>query len=166
MTKPNVVFLDMDGVVCTTRACVAMGNVGAGFTYLDPIALMLVKRLCMENNAKIVMSSAWRQWYDKTAMEAILGAACPSLDRYIWPHFKDWRTSSFDFQNEASDTSDRGREIKRWIDEHETDFNNFVILDDMADMRPLQANLVRCDLHNGIGFEEFKAAERMLSETS
>jgi hypothetical protein len=74
-----------------------------------------------------------------------------------------WKTSDFDFETGWSDTSDRGREIKRWIDAHETVFNNFCILDDMADMRPLQDSLVRCDLMDGIGFNQFKAAEAMLS---
>lgn len=161
-TLPNIIFLDMDGVVCTPRACVAMGNTGAGFTYLDPIALMLVKRLCDENNAQIVISSAWRQMYDREAMKAILGAACPSLDRYIWPHHKHWRTSDFDFETGVSETTDRGREILRWVNEHETQFNNFVVLDDMGDMRPVQHALVRCDPYDGMGHAEFHAAGKVL----
>jgi hypothetical protein len=66
------------------------------------------------------------------------------------------------YEEGATDTSDRGREIKNWIDNHETKFNNFVIIDDMADMRPLQESLVRCDIFDGIGFRQYEAAKSML----
>lgn len=160
--KPNIVFLDMDGVVCTPRACVAMGNTGLGYSYLDPIALMLVKRLLDECNGKLVISSAWRQMYDRYAMEAILAAACPNLDRYFWQCNEHWRTTNCAYENGVTDTSDRGREIKVWIDKHETKFNNFVILDDMADMRPVQHALVRCDPYDGMSLENYKTAKRIL----
>lgn len=160
---PNVIFLDMDGVVCTPRACLAVGNTGGGYSYLDPIACMLVKRLCELHNAKIVISSAWRQMFDKEAMEAILSANCPNLGRYIWRSHEHWRTSDFDFETGVSDTSDRGREIKRWIDLHETEFNSFVVLDDMADMRPVQSSLVRCDPYDGMSWQNYKDAEKLLT---
>jgi hypothetical protein len=164
MILPNIIFLDMDGVLCTPRACIAYGNTGGGYSYLDPVACALVKKLCVECNAKIVVSSAWRQMFDQEAMRAILNAACPNLGNYIWQSHHHWRTSDFDFEPGWSDTSDRGREIKRWIDFHETEFNNFVILDDMADMRPLQASLVRCDIYDGMGFTQYFAAEKMLMQ--
>lgn len=163
MTKlPNIVFLDMDGVLCNPRACLAMGNVGGGYSYLDPIACMLVRKLCDECNARIVISSAWRQEFSKEAMQAILSANCPNLGNYIWPSIHWWRTTVCAYEIGVSDTSDRGREIKDWIDNNETKFNNFVILDDMADMRPLQDGLVRCDPYDGMSWHNYYAAERML----
>lgn len=161
-TLPNVVFLDMDGVLCSPRACLAYGNIGGGYSYLDPVACMLVRKLCDECNAKLVISSAWRQEFNREAMQAILNAACPNLGNYIWPHHKHWRTTDFDFECGWSETSDRGREIKRWIDANETLFNNFVVLDDMADMRPVQSSLVKCDCYDGIGFNQYHAAEKLL----
>lgn len=159
---PNIIFLDMDGVLCNPRACLAVGNVGGGYSYLDPIACMLVKRLCEECNAKIVISSAWRQEFSREAMQAILNAACAKLGDYIWQSHEWWRTTNCAYEIGVSDTSDRGREIKHWIDKHETQFNNFCILDDMADMRPLQDSLVKCDCYDGIGFNQYYAAEKLL----
>ena len=159
---PNIIFLDMDGVLCTVRACLATGNTGAGYSYLDPIACALVKRLCDECNAKLVISSAWRILYDRLAMEAILSAACPNLGRYIWQDSSHWRTGDWAYEEGITETSDRGREIKLWIDEHETEFNNFVVLDDMADMRPVQDSLVRCDFYDGFGYHQYNAAARLL----
>jgi len=159
---PNIVFLDMDGVLCNPRACLATGNTGGGYSYLDPIACLLVKRLCDECSAKIVISSAWRQEFDQWAMRAILNANCPNLGNYVWHSEVWWRTTTCAYEHGITDTSDRGREIKNWIDNHEEAFNNFVILDDMADMRPVQDNLVKCDTYNGIGFMDYHKAEMIL----
>jgi hypothetical protein len=162
---PNIIFLDFDGVICTNRACLAVGNTGHGFSYLDPIACLLVKSLCEECNAKIVISSSWRLHFDRWAMQAILDANCPNLgSKYMWQSEHWWRTATnvyTDFE-EACVTTDRGREIKNWIDNHETKFNNFCILDDMADMRPLQDSLVKCDAYDGLGWHQYRHAEKLL----
>lgn len=159
---PNVIFLDMDGVLCNPRACLAMGNIGGGFSYLDPIACMLVKRLCDECNAKLVISSAWRQVFTKEAMQAILNANCPNLGNYIWPSAQWWRTVTHVHTDDWQQTSDRGREIRNWIQNHETKFNNFVILDDMMDMRPLDDNLVKCNPYDGMSWQNYHDAEMLL----
>lgn len=159
---PNVLFLDMDGVLCTPRACLATGNTGGGYSYLDPIACLLVRKLCDECNAKLVISSAWRHAYNREAMEAILNANCPNLGNHIWRDSVWWKTSDWAYEEGITDTSDRGREIRQWIDHHETDFNNFCILDDMGDMRPLQESLVKCDVYEGMGWKQYHEAEKML----
>jgi len=160
-TLPNVIFLDIDGVLCTPRACTGMRSTGIQ-SYLDPVACMLVSRLCEENNAKIVMSSMWRDMFAKDAMEAILNAACPNLGDYIWQNHVWWKTRSWVYSDEDGKTSDRGREIQHWIENNIDRFNNFVVLDDMADMRPVQDSLVRCDVYDGMGFKQWQAADEML----
>lgn len=158
---PNIIFLDMDGVLCNHRSSAAAGNKGIT-SYLDPIACLLVKRLCIEHNAQIVMSSAWRGMHVKHSMEAILNAACAGLGDLVLQDDKWWRTREWVFSEDREDTSDRGREIQHWIN-NALPFNNFVILDDMADMRPLQDSLVRCDVYDGIGFREYNKAKEILS---
>lgn len=75
-------------------------------------------------------------------MRAILNAACPSLGDFIFTDAKWWKTKNFidSYDNEGS--SERGREISDWIYNNAETFNNFVILYDLADMRPLQDSLV------------------------
>jgi hypothetical protein len=158
---PNVIFLDIDGPLCTPRACLAVGNTNM-YSYLDPIACLLVKKLCEECNAKIVISSAWRQEYNQEAMRAILNANCPRLGEYIWRSNVWWKTRDYVHTAEWQQTTDRGREIQNWITLHETEFNNFVILDDMADMRPLQDSLVKCDCYDGMGWHQYYAAKKIL----
>jgi hypothetical protein len=151
----------MDGVICNPRACIAVGNTSL-YTYLDPIACLLVKRLCTENNARIVISSSWRTSHNKKSFQALLNAACPGLGELVWDDERWWKTVNGTVSDKWSDTSERGREIEDWIDKNNNAVNNFVILDDMADMRPLQDNLVRCSTYDGIGFFQFEEAERML----
>lgn len=157
----NVCFLDFDGVICTPRACFAVGDTGVS-SYLDPIACLLVKRLCVENNARIVISSAWREMYDKRSLEAILGAACPGLGELIVSDEVWWKTRSWVHSDDDSNTSDRGREIEHWIFNNMSKFNNYVVLDDMHDMRPLQDNLIKCDVYEGMGYSQYIAAEKIL----
>jgi hypothetical protein len=137
-----------------------MGDDGVA-SYLDPVACMLVKKLCLENNARLVISSAWRLEYARASIEAILSAACPGLGVLVWEEGDWWRTRGWVYSNDDS-TSDRGREIQEWIMANATRFNNFVVLDDMADMRPLQDNLVKCDVYEGMGYAQYKQAEVLL----
>lgn len=149
----NIVFLDIDGVLCTPRACVATGNTGLS-SYLDPVACMLVKKLCVDNNARIVISSSWRSTYDQLAVRAILNASCPSLGDLIVDD-KDWWCTRSWVHSDDDDTSDRGREITHWIYNNAYKFNNLAIIDDMADMRPLQESLIRCDVYDGFGYRQY-----------
>lgn len=152
MTKPlpNIIFLDIDGVICNPETCIAEGEI-AGYNYLDPISCRLVRRLCEEHNCRIVISSSWRKLYDQYALQGILGAACPSLGHYMYTDDR-WKTPSL--------SGCRGSEIKAWIDKYSSEFDNFVILDDDSDMEPLMDNFVHTDALQGFRLKDFiKACE-------
>lgn len=158
--KPNVIFLDFDGVICTHRASIASGEseYGGGLSYLDPIALGLVKRLCEDYNAKIVVSSSWRTDYNLMTMMSLLGAACPGLGHHVWQHQSYWRTNDLCWMTKREDESDRGAEIDQWLHHMQFEINRYVILDDMADMRPHQDALVKTDTYEGFGFWAYRKA--------
>ena len=161
MNPPNIIFLDMDGVLCNPRACLAVRNNGM-YSYLDPIACLLVKRLCDDNNAKLVISSAWRLDMQLNTFQSLLSAACPQLGEYIWNSQTWWRTTSAVFSNDVGHFCNRGHEIRHWIDNHTSEFNRFVILDDNSDMEPYMDSLVLTDAYDGIGFKDFMKAEKIL----
>lgn len=160
MELPNIIFLDFDGVLCNPRACVAVGNTGGVYSYLDPIACLLVKKLCVDNNAQLVISSSWRIEYDRWAIQAILNANCPGLGNFMW-RGSDWCTPNHNGTDGL--TFGRGREINAWIKKHYSEFFRFVILDDESDMEPLMDSLVQCDLYDGIGFQQWRKADNILS---
>lgn len=91
MSRPNIIFLDFDGVICNPETCVAVGDVGTVASYIDPVSAGLVKRLCEEYNCKIVISSSWRLEYDQYALQGILNASCPKLGWYMYTDEK-WRS--------------------------------------------------------------------------
>lgn len=156
MSKSNIIFLDFDGVLCNARSSLAVGESGV-YSYLDPIACQLVKRLCDKCNAKIVISSTWRLLYDYYALQGILNASCSSLGNYIAsPADKmQWRT-------EHLSGKPRGAEIKEWLETHAGLFSGFVIIDDDNDMEPFMERLVQTDTYNGIGFTDYIKAEEIL----
>lgn len=151
---PNIIFLDFDGVLCNPRACLAVGDTGC-YSYLDPIACQLIKRLCTEHNCRLVISSSWRLLYDLYAIQGILNAACAGLGSLMYTTEK-WRTVS-------SDDGYRGREIKEWVDKYSTEFNRFVIIDDDSDMEPLMESFVKTDAYDGIGFMDYMKAKKILT---
>lgn len=159
-SKPNIIFLDMDGVLCNPRSSLATRNDGF-YSYLDPIACLLVKRLCDDENAKLVISSSWRLNKDLDYMQSVLSAACPNLGNYILCSQTLWRTTSNVFTNDSGNCN-RGLEIKHWLDNHPSEYNRFVILDDNSDMEPLMDSFVQTDAYDGIGFNNFLAAQRIL----
>ena len=161
MSLPNIIFLDFDGVICNPRACLAVRNNGM-YSYLDPIACLLVKRLCEDNNAKLVISSSWRIIHDREGIKGILSAACPGLGEYVWDSATWWKTTSAVFQNDVHGGCGRGMEIKHWIDNHYAEFQHFVILDDDSDMEPLMESFVKTDAYDGISFMNFLQAEKIL----
>ncbi|GAB2471666.1 hypothetical protein GCM10027082_23930 [Comamonas humi] len=116
----RVLFLDIDGVLNSTRTCVATGGYPqrledrAGF---DWIAIKLLQRLCDSSGIQVVLSSAWRTFNDfKTVAKAFdlpIIDATPVL------------------------TGSRGDEIKAWLDNH-VEVTHYAIIDDDPDMLEMQ----------------------------
>lgn len=55
----NLIFLDMDGVLCTHKGAASVDEAGL-MCYLDPVNVKLLERALRDFNAQIVLSSAWR----------------------------------------------------------------------------------------------------------
>ena len=50
----------------------------------------------------------------------------------------------------------RGREIKMWLDDHAGEIEDFIILDDDADMWILKDYLIQTNTYRGLGYEEYQ----------
>lgn len=164
MHKPkyNIIFLDMDGVLCAPRACYAVDNNG-GLSYLDPIGCLLVKKLCVDFDCKLVISSTWRYGHtDRYNFGQILNAACANLGDFIYADDVNWRTPSI--QHDPDDRNRRGSEIRQWIKENDLGMKNFVILDDDSDIGPYQDHFAKCDVYDGLTFKAYQAARAILGD--
>lgn len=155
----KLIYLDFDGVICTDRACEAIGETGTN-TYLDPIACKLVEKLITKFDAKVVISSDWRTKHSKSEIFNMLKSAG---HRVIADSIHSrWATPDFIRNPEPSS---RGHEIEASLVEistHES-VEAYVILDDVSDFIEYQMPyFVECDQHDGMGYRQYVKAERIL----
>lgn len=153
----NVIFLDFDGVLNSTRSAVAnLEKENNWITFrqrewagVDRVAAGLVNRLCIEAPAKVVVSSTWR--LNTTAAE-------------FNAEFKRMQCKAIEVIGLTPQLSGpRGNEIKRHLEDN-TWINNYVILDDSSDMLSEQMHhFVHINLRNGMLLEHYREALRILN---
>lgn len=131
----RIIFLDIDGVLNSTRTCIATGGYpgeeleAKDLTRFDWIAIGLLRRLCESSGIQIVLSSSWRIIVDIKKLGDALGL--PIIDK----------TPVL--------ASSRGNEIARWLNEH-PEVEQWAIIDDDSDMLDSQrSRFVRTDGHEG-----------------
>lgn len=131
----KVIFLDIDGVLNSTRSAVAFKGYpfpGHNEDKFDYIAVELIRRICSKN-VKIVLSSTWKM--DKNYKKIL---NLPIIDK-----------------TPVLDTI-RGEEIALWI-KNNGEPEKWVILDDDSDMLESQMNnFVKTDHRNGLLFEDYE----------
>lgn len=115
----KIVFLDFDGVLNSEKYVKACGEYGV---IIDPSRMILLKQLIDATNAKIVLSTSWREHWDADNRK------CNSTGKQINDIFAQYNLHIFDKTSKLH--LSRECEIKAWIDEH-TEVKNFVVLDDM-----------------------------------
>lgn len=137
---PRVLFLDIDGVLNSTRTEVAFNGSPRGFApaevaQMDAVALGLVRGLCRAANVSIVLSSSWRVTHGWDEVGRALDL--PIFDRT--PSLPDCR----------------GAEIARWLADH-PGVEAWAILDDNPDMlRSQRWRFVRVDGAEGLSWVNF-----------
>lgn len=154
MTR-NIIFLDIDGVLNCTRSVV----VNKTFDILDPIAVKLINKLCEECAAKIVISSTWRKLHSIVSLITILEVQGLNKNHLF---------EEFGLENMTTPVSasgNRGSEIGMWLEKIPD--VNYVIVDDDTDMLDFQmSRFVHVHGHNGLSYENFYQARKILMEKS
>lgn len=145
----TVVFLDIDGVLCTERSCEAWRQRGL-MQVLDPVGVGLLNFLLKDSGAKLVLSSTWRLAHDQGSMTAILQNA--GLIDIPW--HQNWKT--------PDRGASRGQEIEFWMEQHGRP-DVYLILDDDRDMLDHQLPFfVRTNMQDGISYRDFLMAKKIL----
>jgi hypothetical protein len=149
----KIIFLDIDGVLCTAKSHYAFGGKGMMLDWC-PTSAALVLRLLEKTGAKLVISSTWR-------MDPHHEDLNPRLMRFgLWKHLfvnpregEDWRTDQI---------GPRGVEVAEWLARH-LDVTHWVSLDDSMDFSADQKmNWVLTDPMNGISAENYLQANEIL----
>lgn len=136
----KILFLDIDGVLNSSRSCLAFGMYPMNLQQLhafDHVAIGLIQTLCeADPNVKIVLSSAWRLTYKHDAVGKALGL--PIIDRTVMLN------------------TSRGAEIAEWLGRH-PDIETWVIVDDDDDMLDSQqSRFVKTDHSEGLSWANFR----------
>lgn len=153
----KIVFLDIDGVLCTHRSHMAFkGPKSAFMQHLDPVGVKLVESLCEESGAEIVISSTWSEFHDMQSMLAILMNA-----GFSFPNFhNNWKTIK------SHKYSHRGEEIAQWMKMHGKP-DHYVIIDDDDRLLDSQKEFwVQTTMNDGLTYEGYKKALKILLEVN
>ena len=115
----KVLFLDFDGVLNTEKYIRCCGGTGL---MLDPSKLILLRQIIDETDAKIVLSTSWREyWYPDAAR-------CCETGKQIHEIFESCGLTILDKTPILGGR--RETEIYNWLVQH-PEAENFAVLDDM-----------------------------------
>lgn len=142
----KLVFLDIDGVLCTPESYAQFSG-----SHAPPMqrCLEALNHLCAKSGAFLVISSTWRfeglmfmrEWLAKW------GVRVPVVDVTEWPPLDEGR----------------GVEIEKWMEDYGRDVQSFVILDDEDDMGSLSRRHVHVNGARGLTIEDAERAIAILA---
>lgn len=139
LITPKILFLDVDGVLCTRRSFLAYDKEGTIWYSWDQVAVDAVLRACRKS-VLLVVSSTWR----KPEHVEDFHAQCAKykiLPEYFFK--EDWKTP-------VTKSGVRGEEIKLWLDAH-PDVKDYKILDDDCILLDQQEkHWIRTDMEEGM----------------
>ena len=147
----KVIFLDIDGVLNSTKTSQAMGGYPQELyerEAFDWMAIRLLQRLADSSGVQFVLSSAWRLYFSfedvAKAFDLPIIGATPSS---------------------SADGTERGYEIRDWLTVH-PEVDAYVILDDDPDMLEEQmSNFVKTDTNEGMSWKDFSQVCSILGES-
>lgn len=154
----KVIFLDIDGVLCTLRSHFAFGDHGGLMQAWDITCCQMIRRICAEYKCKIVISSTWRHQKELNRYLCVYG-----LVDHIWSDsFKfdgDWKTPWMN-----CDT--RGEEIDAWLKKH-PEVTQYIIIDDDSDFIEYQKPFhIKTDTDEGFSSQNYMDCEQLLKKFS
>ena len=142
----KIIFLDIDGVLNSIRTRETFED----FVFVDDDKILLLKDIIAKTDAKIVLSSSWRngwQFKDKNPR-------CANEDVRL---FEALQRKLKEFDIELMSYTDnfwhRGKEIDTWLKNwNGENIESFVILDDMQkeEFEPNTTHLVQTDISKGL----------------
>lgn len=116
----KVIFLDIDGVL-NTESYREDSKVDYFEEPISEVHMSWLEHLVKETDAKIVLSSTWREYWDCGDIQS------DRFGEYINNLFEKYGLKIFD---KTPELKDRDREINEWLKLHHEQIENYVILDD------------------------------------
>ncbi len=146
----NLVFLDYDGVINTILfkegSLIPRLNFPKDGKVNNFQAVMWLNKLCLETNAKIVVTSTWRKW-----------------DNYIDVLYNSGLDSKIEVLGKTPELGKRCKEIRSYLASITFPVEHFVILDDDR-IGGFEKNQVKCDFWTGFTFHGYQKALSILTK--
>ena len=158
----KVIFLDFDGVLNHVKSKSRVTFEDGIYVGLDKDKLRNLAKIVQETDAKIVLTTTWRDHYEVGAYKQN-----DRVGKYVNNKFRDLGLKIYDKVREGK-RFDRGKDVKAWLDEH-PDVTEYVAIDDedigyMIEWDTFKNHFVKT-LWNGNGLTEncANAAIRILN---
>ncbi len=130
----KIIFLDFDGVLNTERYIRSCGYTGL---VLDPACLCRLKEIVLATDAKIVLSTSWREHWEPTEEK------CTEVGRKMNEIFARYGMQIYD--RTPFSCIDRENDVENWLKEH-PETSAFVLLDDrFLDSPMIRGHFVKTD---------------------
>lgn len=164
--RVRIVFLDIDGVLNSHVFWARMRKEKRDLTdvnnRIDPDAVMRVNRLCVENDADVVVSSTWRLSNSRPMLQRLLRER--GFRRQIIGVTPDYTVQPT--PGGIWLANERGHEIQGWLDDNARagryEVTSFVILDDDSDMAHLAERHVKTTSDVGLTDADVERATQIL----
>ncbi len=144
----KILFLDIDGVLNSKRTSTAFDGYPHSFKdmeHFDHVAIALIRKLCVEVDAAVVLSSDWR--FTCSAHETANALDLPVIDK-------------------TPVLTTRGFEINAWLSEH-PEVTHYAIVDDNDWMLDSQkSRFVQTDEEIGLTLRNYLDLRHILSPSS
>lgn len=155
---PAIIFLDIDEVIQTRRAHLK------GFS-IDPDAVLFIKRVCKEHNAKIVVCSTWRSHMTSglTAGAIVEAFGFDTADLFYSDNRHDEVFYKTNNKHGNLGKTAREHQILDWLAVY-PEITNFVIIDDsFCQFNDLVLRAVCPDPYEGFGVRDYYRCKYILS---
>jgi len=163
MSKPPLLFLDVDGVLNSSDSCRAFEGYGSARRpwRLDPVRIGLVRTVVDRMGFHVVWSSSWRQGHGPEKLASIMALYgwynCPVVDTTGPRQISAWGLGE-------SDT--RGAVISRWLHREASDVGleeDYVVVDDNPGAKVgHKSNFVKTDPSVGITAKDCRKIESIV----
>lgn len=162
----NIIFLDIDGVLCSARCHVGSTHDKKGTIWddWDSVVVGLIKQLCNHHNAQIVFISTWVKLKPNRIHEKVIQH---SLEYYCHKNYL------CPIRVDDNNMMDKYAMVEYWLKHNDhnkfvifedDDICNHIVVDELKHFDPIKPNLVLTDPLNGMLIEHYTKAKNILTE--